>query len=161
MQTNVAFNVNRVLRASNADVWSVLGDFGTEHRWTKSLAHCERNTANVTVGTVRTCTLPRPLMGRTKVSEQLVEYTPLSALTYELDGAAGPFASARSRWSTQERADGTTKLSVEGIFVPQGWFSRHMVWPLAKPMITRLTKQVMSELENYLLARALKVQRVS
>lgn len=161
MQTSVAFNVTRVLRASNDDVWSVLGDFGTEHGWTKSLAYCERNTANVTMGTVRTCTLPRPLMGRTKVSEQLVEYTPLSALTYELDGAAGPFSSARSRWSTQECPEGGTKLTVEGIFMPRGWFSRHMVWPLAKPMIARLTNQVMAELENYLLARAPAGQRVS
>ena len=152
MQAHVTFNVTRVLGASNAAVWSVLGDFGTEHRWTKSLAYCERDTANVSIGTVRTCTLPRPLMGRTKVSERLVEYTPLSALAYQLDGAAGPFASACSRWSTQERMDGTTELSIEGIFGPHNWFSRHMVWPLAKPMIARLTKQVMLELEKYLRA---------
>jgi hypothetical protein len=88
----VAFNVTRVLRASNVSVWKVLGDFGTEHRWTKSLAHCKRDTAGVSVGAVRTCTLPKPLTGRTQVREQLVEYTPLAALTYELDGAAGPFA---------------------------------------------------------------------
>lgn len=36
-----------------------------------------------------------------------------------------------------------------------------MVWPLAKLMIARLTKQVMSELESYLLARAVEEQRVS
>lgn len=150
MQSDVAFILTRVVHASNVDVWSVLGDFGTEHRWTKSLKFCERNTPTVALGTIRTCTLPRPLMGRTKVSEQLIEYAPLSALTYELDGAAGPFASARSRWSTRERPDGTTELSVEGRFVPHNWFSRNVVWPLARPMIKRLTKQVMSELESYL-----------
>lgn len=150
MQPSVAFSVTRVLHASNAAVWNVLGDFGTEHRWTKSLAHCERDTADVSVGTVRTCTLPRPLMGRTKVREQIIEYTPLAAFTYELEGAAGPFASARSRWSTRECDDGRTELSVEGVFVPHSWVSRYLVWPLAKPMITRLTRNVVSELESYL-----------
>jgi hypothetical protein len=153
MQADLSFNVTRVLPVSNLAVWNVLGDFGTEHRWTKSLAHCERDTVGVAIGTVRTCTLPRPLMGRTKVREELVEYVPLSGLTYELEGSAGPFASARSRWSTRERKDGATELSVEGTFIPHGWFSRYVLWPVAKPMITRLTKQVMSELESYLAAR--------
>ena len=151
---HVGFRVTHRLQLSNESVWNVLGDFGTEHQWTKSLAYCERNTSSVAVGTIRTCTLPRALMGRTKVSEQLTEYSPLNALAYELDGAAGPFASARSRWSTSVREDGTTELCVEGHFVPRGSFSRWLVWPLAKPMIRRLTKRVMRELEVYVTARS-------
>jgi hypothetical protein len=151
---HVEFRVTHRLQSSNEAVWNVLGDFGTEHRWTKSLTHCERDTIAVSVGTIRTCTLPRALMGRTKVSEQLTEYTPMAALAYELDGAAGPFASAKSRWSTNVREDGTTELCVEGHFVPRGHFSRWIVWPLAKTMIQRLTKQVMRELESYVTAQS-------
>ena len=66
-QKVVGFRVSHVVGASNDRVWGVLGDFGNEHRWTKSLTHCERDTATVQVGTWRTCVLPRPLMGRTRV----------------------------------------------------------------------------------------------
>jgi hypothetical protein len=88
-------------------------------------------------------------MGRTQVREQLIEYSARAALAYELEGSAGPFANARSRWSTRERADGTTELVVEGRFVPRSWFSRHCVWLLAKPMLERLTRQVLCELDAY------------
>jgi hypothetical protein len=60
-----------------------------------------RFSATVGVGTVRTCALPKPLMGRTHAREQLVEYPPGVALAYDLDGPAGPFASTASRWSTR------------------------------------------------------------
>ena len=89
-------------------------------------------------------------MGRTHVREQLTEYAPNRALAYDLDGAAGPFLHARSRWSTRECEDGSTELLVEGFFVPRNWLSRIVVWPLVKPMIRRLTNRVVSELERYL-----------
>jgi uncharacterized protein YndB with AHSA1/START domain len=147
----VTFSVTRVLQAPTNAVWHVLADFGTEHKWSESLVHCERDTIEVAVGTVRTCTLPRPLMGRTYVREQLTEYEPLSVLAYKLDGAAGPFAAAQSRWTTRSIPNGTTALVVEGKFVPRDWFSSFVVWPLAKPLLRRLTKQVMRELEEYVL----------
>ena len=146
----VSFSVTSVIRASPERVWSVLGDFGTEHRWTRTLAHCERDTQEVRVGTSRSCRLPRPLMGRTTVRETLVEYDPGAALAYVLDGAAGPFASARSRWSLSAAEAGGTLLRVEGRFVPKGWFARHVVWPIARPSLARLTRRVIAELDAHL-----------
>ena len=148
-QKVVGFRVSHVVGASNDRVWGVLGDFGNEHRWTKSLTHCERDTATVQVGTWRTCVLPRPLMGRTRVRERLVEFAHCSALAYELEGGAGPFAKARSRWSTLERSDGTTELTVVGEFVPRGWIG-YAVWPLSKPAVKGLTRRVIGELDSFI-----------
>lgn len=150
----VEFSVSKTVRASNAAVWDVLGDFGTEHRWTQTLTYCERNTPSVGVGTMRTCVLPKPLMGRTSVRETLIEYAPLATLTYELDGPAGPFLKARSRWSSCALSPETTELKVEGMFVPRNWMSRYAVWPAAKPMLRRLTWQVLSEFEAYVVGAA-------
>jgi hypothetical protein len=97
------FEITRPVRAPAGAIWEVLGDFGTEHRWTKSLSHCERDTVAVGVGTVRSCTLPKPLMGRKEVREAITEYTPGVAIAYALEGSAGPFASAASRWSVRPR----------------------------------------------------------
>src|ERR687891_432151 len=94
MPKPLSFTVERRVGASRDAVWEVLGDFGTEHRWTKSLEHCERDTDLVRVGTIRTCTLPKPLMGRTSVREQVTEYEPGQALAYLLEGSAGPVSSA-------------------------------------------------------------------
>lgn len=154
MARTLTFKVTRRIGASGAAVWSVLGDFGREHRWTKSVAHCERDTDIVRVGTARTCTLPKPLMGRTKVREELTEYVPGHSLAYTLDGPAGPFASASSRWQTAAEPDGSTFLTVEGVFTPRNFLTRLVVWPLAKPMIRRLTARVIGELEAFVLAEA-------
>lgn len=143
------FSVTEQVRAPNHAVWALLGDFGNEHRWTRTLSRCERDTAEVRVGTVRTCTLPKPLMGRTHAREELTEFEPGVALAYVLDGPAGPFLTASSRWSTKPEADGTTLVTVEGRFTPRNWLSRFLLWPLAKPMIERLTRSVVRELEAF------------
>ena len=93
MSAVLRFSVTRTMPVPSHLVWFVLGDFGTEHRWTSSVSACQRDTATVGVGTFGPVLLPKPLMGRTHAREQLVEYQPGVALAYELDGPAGPFAS--------------------------------------------------------------------
>ena len=145
-------STTRVIDAPPASVWRVLGDFGTEHRWTRSVSFCERDTPDVRVGTVRSCRLPRPLMGRTEARETLTEYGPERALAYRLDGAAGPFASAASRWTVAPAPEGGTRLRVEGIFEPKHWAARVFAWPLAKPYIRRVMRSVAGELDAYVTA---------
>ena len=99
------------------------------------------------------CTLIKPLMGRTQVREELTEYQPGEALAYALDGPAGPFASAASRWATRRLDDCSTLVTVEGNFTPRNALARFIVWPLAKPMIRRLTGRVLAELEAFLTAQ--------
>lgn len=143
------FSTTHVVAAPPDAVWRVLGDFGTEHRWTKTLSFCERDTPDVRVGTSRTCTLPKPLMGRTRVTETLTEYEPGRSLAYALDGAAGPFARAASRWSLDARDDGRTAVRVEGIFEPKHGAARMLVWPLAKPYLVRVARGVVRELDDH------------
>lgn len=69
MPTQLRFAASRSVRAPVEAIWQVLGDFGTEHRWSKQVNHCARDTEAVRVGTVRTCTRPKALMGRTEVRE--------------------------------------------------------------------------------------------
>jgi hypothetical protein len=152
MGNSLHFGVTRRLHAPSHEVWRVLADFGTEHRRTKSLSHCERDTAEVSVGTARICTLPKPLMGRTEVRETLTEFEPGRVLAYVLDGSAGPFASASSRWSTSPSSENTTAVTVEGRFEPKKRLGRVLVWPLAKPMLRRLTRRIIGELEEYVTA---------
>jgi hypothetical protein len=149
-QELVGFTVAHEVRASAEAVWAVLGDFGTEHRWTRTLVHCSRDTRDVAVGSRRKCVLPKPLMGRTEVSETLSEFEPGVALAYDLEGPAGPFASASSRWSTQTGSDGSsTIVCVEGRFQPRNWLARFVLWPIAKPMVRRLTRRVLCELDAF------------
>jgi hypothetical protein len=148
------FAVSRTVRAPNAAVWRVLGDFGTEHLWTTSVSECRRNTESARVGTVRTCRLPKPLMGHTHAVEHLTEYAPGVALAYALEGPAGPFSSASSRWSTKPVADHATTVTVEGRFAPRNRWVRFVVWPLATLMLRRLTRRVIGELETFVVAQS-------
>jgi hypothetical protein len=148
------FSVTRTMPVPSHQVWLVLGDFGTEHRWTRSVSACQRDTATVGVGTVRTCALPKPLMGRTHAREQLIEYQPGVALAYELDGPAGPFASAASRWSTRAISRSSTVVTVEGRFEARNVLARMLVWPIAKPFLRRLTFGVLGDLEEFVLLQS-------
>lgn len=145
------FATTRILRASNADVWRVLGDFGNEHAWARDLERCERDTPDVRVGTTRTCELAKPLMGVKRAVETLTEYEPGHALAYRLHGSAGPFADAQSRWSTAP-AHGGTAVTIEGRFTPKSWASRYVVWPLARRFIVRVSQRTLRELEAHLTA---------
>lgn len=159
MKRSLRFAVTRVIAAPNDAVWRVLGDFGAEHRWTKTLSHCTRDTTDVRVGTVRNCRLRRSLMGRTEVRETLTEFEPGRALAYSLEGAAGPFASASSRWTTSPSSNHATAVTVEGTFEPKTRAVRVLVWPFAKPMLQRVTKRVLRELEAYVLPGGPPVRR--
>lgn len=144
------FSVTHVIHAPNEAVWRVLGDFGREHRWTRTVAGCTRDTVDVRVGTVRSCRLPRPLMGRSEVREALTEFEPGRALAYALDGTAGPFAFASSRWSTKPASTHATAVTVEGRFEPKNGSVRFLVWPFARPMLRRITRGVLRELDGFL-----------
>lgn len=146
----LTIQATRSVVVPNDAVWRVLGDFGTEHRWSRTLSKCERDTPDVRVGTTRVCTLPRPVMGRTEARERLVEFDPGRALAYVLDGSAGPFSSAGSRWSTRVDAAGRTEITVEGRFEPKNALVKILVWPLARLYVRRLIRRTLVELEAFL-----------
>jgi ribosome-associated toxin RatA of RatAB toxin-antitoxin module len=89
-------------------------------------------------------------MGRTEVREGLTEFEPGKALAYSLEGPAGPFAFASSRWSTRPATDRTTAVTIQGRFEAKNAAVRILIWPLIKPMLRRVTKRVLRELEAYL-----------
>lgn len=151
---SLQLSTTRIVGVSNEAVWRVLGDFGTEHRWTRTLTSCERDTATVGVGTVRVCKLSRPLMGRTEAREMLTEFDSERVLAYRLDGPAGPFATAASRWSTRREAPNSTAITVRGDFEAQNWATLYFVWPLARIMIRGVMARVLGELEDYLTTQA-------
>jgi hypothetical protein len=150
MEASLRFAVTHVVPAGNEDVWRVLGDFGREHHWTKTLSWCTRDTSDVRVGTVRTCRLPRPLMCRTEVREALTEFDPGRSFAYALEGSAGPFATASSRWSTSATHTTATAVTVEGTFTPRNSAIPVVVWPFVRPMLRRTTRRLLSELEQHL-----------
>jgi uncharacterized protein YndB with AHSA1/START domain len=151
--SDLRFSISRAVDAPAADVWRVLCDFGSEHRWVRNLERCELDTPTVRVGSFRTCRLARPLMGRTEVREEVTEFEPGAALAYRLEGPAGPFEKASSRWSTRAGEGGSTVVTIEGRFAASGWLTRFLVWPLARTMLSRMTRQVIGELENFVIAQ--------
>jgi hypothetical protein len=92
-------------------------------------------------------------MSRSFVREELTEYQPGSALAYRLEGSAGPFASAASRWSLYSGDDGGTHVRVEGFFTVASPLATILVWPIVKPMLQRITRRVIDELAAFVTAR--------
>src|SRR5260370_36765671 len=108
----------RLIRAPIDRVWSVVGDFGHEDCWARNIRRSSRDTSEVGVGTIRTLTLARPLMGRDRVEEVIIAVEPGKLLAYRLRGGAGPFASAESHWRLRAE-DGGTLGAVEGRIAPR------------------------------------------
>lgn len=150
MRPSLSFSTTKVIRALNESVWRVIGDFGNEHVWYADMKRCTRDTSDVRVGTTRTCELTKPVMGVTEAVETLTEYDAGKVLAYRLHGAAGPFAAAQSRWTTTPLPDGSTSLTIEGRFEPKNAAVRWLLWPLARPMVARLARRTIVQLERHL-----------
>lgn len=144
----LTFSASREVQATRDAVWAVIGDFGNEHRWTKTLSSCSRDTPTVRVGTVRHCLLPEPLMGRKEVFETLIELHPGKSLGYTLDGTAGPFAQSAGRWTVAPAGPDRTIVTVEGRFLPRH-FGVRLLWPLLGPMLGRMSRRIVGELETF------------
>lgn len=148
----IEISARRTLRADPALVWSILGDFGTEHRWASQLRHCRRNTNTVRVGTVRSCTLAKPLMGRSTVDEELVDFEPGRALSYKLRGGAGPFRSAEGRWTVRPGRGGTF-VEVSGRFEPRSAVIGFIFGGLARAAARRAARRALDDLATFVETR--------
>jgi uncharacterized protein YndB with AHSA1/START domain len=138
----------RLIRAPIDRVWSVVGDFGHEDRWARNIRQSSRDTSEVGVGTIRTLTLARPLMGRNRVEEAIIAVEPSQLLAYQLRGGAGPFASAESHWRLQTE-DGGTLVAVEGRFVPRNALLGFLVGGVATAAVRRTLDGTLHELAAY------------
>lgn len=138
----------RVIRADLAIVWSILGDFGTEHRWASQLKQCRRSTDWVRVGTVRSCTHAKPIMGRSAIEEELTEFEPGRALTYRLRGGAGPFRSAEGRWRVSPVKNGTL-VEVSGRFQPHTALVKVLPGGLARASARRAAHRALDDFARY------------
>jgi len=148
--TPITICERQTIPAAADTVWAVLGDFGTEHRWSRQLAACDRDHATVTVGTVRSCRLARPLLGRRQVAEQLTDYQPGSTLAYQLRGSAGAFRSAEGRW-TLRAAQGGTVVEVSGRFQPRSPLVGLVLGPLARRTAVRAARRALADLTAFVL----------
>ncbi len=131
-------------------VWAVLGDFGSEHRWSSQLARCGRDADIVAVGTVRTCRLARPLLGRRQVTERVTDYQPGRTLAYQLGGGAGPFRTAGGRWSLCPDGRGCTVIEVTGSFQPRSQLAGRLAGPLARRIAARAARRALTDLTTHL-----------
>lgn len=151
----VTFTVRREVLVSSRRLWEVLGDFGAEHRCASNIAVCRRDTEHVGVGTVRSCILTRPLMGRASVAEELVEYAPGRTLAYRLHGGAGPFRSAEGRWTIRAGAPNrsadreTTYVEVSGHLVPRGPLTGLLLSGPARALARRAARASLADLAAY------------
>jgi D-proline reductase (dithiol) PrdB len=102
----------------------------------------------VGVGTVRTLTLARPLIGRNRVEEVIVAVEPGQLLAYRLRGGAGPFASAESHWRLQAEDDGTLVI-IEGRFTLRNALLMLLVCGIAKAAVGRALDGTLRELAAY------------
>lgn len=130
-------------------VWRVLGDFGNDHQWNRSVSLCTRDTPDVRVGTTRTCHLPKPVMGRTEARETITEITPGRSLAYELDGPAGPFRKAGSAWQAMPNGPDGTTIIVEGRFEPKNKLVGIVLGPLVRLAVRRIIRQALREFEAF------------
>jgi uncharacterized protein YndB with AHSA1/START domain len=126
-------------------VWSVVGDFGHEDRWTRNIQQSSRDTPDVRVGTVRTLVLAKALMGRDRVEEVVIAVEPGRLLAYRLRGSAGPFAVAESYWRLREDGDGTV-VEIEGRFVPRSALIGVLIGGAAMAAVRRTLDGTLREL---------------
>lgn len=136
------------VRAPPERVWSVVGDFGNEHRWARLIRSSQRDRPDVEIGTVRRCELAKPLMGRTHVEEELVAIEPGSALAYRLRGALGPFAEVENRWRIRADGEGTL-VETQARLTPRHALVGIVLAPLVLAYLRYALRDAMREFATY------------
>jgi uncharacterized protein YndB with AHSA1/START domain len=153
MPRSLRVSRQRFINAQSARVWAVVGDFGHEDRFARNIRSSSRDTADVRVGTVRTLTLAKPLMGRDRVEEVVIALDPGQMLVYQLRGSAGPFATAESHWHLREDGKGTI-VEVEGRFMPRNAVLGFLIGGAASAAVRRALDESLREVAAFVEAES-------
>ncbi len=100
---------SRTIAADAQAVWDVLADFGSVSSWAGNLDHSciLRTGADGPVGTTR-----RVQAGRVALVERIVEFEPVTNLTYDIEGLPARLGRCSGRWSLRSEPDGSTTVTL-------------------------------------------------
>lgn len=147
------------IHAAPEDMWRVIGEqWGDVHRILPSLSGSRLLTPGVGEGSVRECTLAKPVMGLDSVVEELVLWDPPRRLAYRVRSPPWPMCRLENRWTVEPGGGGdevcrdrqgdeargtgqaghaTTRRTLEPSVQGRrglGWLARFAVWKASRDL---------------------------
>ncbi len=99
---------SRTIAADLQAVWDVLADFGSISSWADNIDHsCILVQGNEPVGTTR-----RVQIGRNALVETIIDFDPLRAIAYDIDGLPKRVRRFNNRWGLRPTGNGATIVTL-------------------------------------------------
>ncbi|HYO05138.1 MAG TPA: SRPBCC family protein [Mycobacterium sp.] len=123
---------SRTITAPPQAIWDVLADFGSLSSWADNVDHsCILNQGphGGAVGTTR-----RVQIGRNVLVERITEFTPRTALAYDVEGLPGRLRSVVNRWTLRSTGDATEVTLTSRVEIGTGPVARAAEWVVCRGM---------------------------
>lgn len=92
-------------------VWAQLADFGSLASWAPNVDHsCLLQHGDGPIGTTR-----RVQVGRDTLVERITEFSPLTALAYDIEGLPTRLRRVSNRWTLSSTGNGRTTITLTSV----------------------------------------------
>ncbi len=148
-------DVSVSVEAPKEAAWALLADYGNPHHYVSGIVSAHLTTEQASgVGTTRYCELPRLMMMKQYIVEEISAWDEGKSFTYIITDTTAPIADASVEWSV----DGDDKRSViraRVLYRPKGLMGRLML-PILRKQFANQMKTGLADIKRHLEAPAVR-----
>lgn len=146
-------DVSVAVAASKEAAWAVLADYGNVHAYVRGILDAYLTTEQVSgVGMTRYCALPRMMMMKQYIVEEITAWDEGRSFTYIITDAAAPITDASVAWSV-EGDDRRSRIRARVSYRPKGLMGRLMA-PMMRKQFPKQMNAALADLKKHLEAHA-------
>lgn len=146
-------DVSVAVAASKEAAWAVLADYGNVHAYVRGILDAYLTTEQVSgVGMTRYCALPRMMMMKQYIVEEITAWDEGRSITYIITDAAAPITDASVAWSV-EGDDRRSRIRARVSYRPKGLMGRLMA-PMMRKQFPKQMNAALADLKKHLEAHA-------
>ena len=146
-------DVSVSIQASKQAAWALLADYGNPHTYVGGIVDAYLTTEQTSgVGTTRYCALPRMMMMKQYIVEEISAWEEGKSFSYVITDATAPIADAKVDWSV-EGDDRRSVIRAVVSYRSKGLMGRMMLPKMRKQFAVQM-KQALADMKHHLEAPA-------
>lgn len=148
-------DVSVAIAAPKEAAWAVLADYGNVHTYVRGILNAYLTTEQASgVGMTRYCALPRMMMMKQYIVEEITAWDEGRSFTYIITDAAAPITDAWVAWSV-EGDDRRSKIRARVSYRPKGVMGRLML-PMMRKQFPKQMNAALTDMKQHLEARVIR-----
>ncbi len=148
-------DVSVAIAAPKEAAWAVLADYGNVHAYVRGIRDAYLTTEQASgVGMTRYCALPRMMMMKQYIVEEISAWDEGKSFTYVVTDTTAPIADGSLEWSV-DGDDRRCVIRARGTYRPKGLMGRLML-PMLRKQFASQMKAGLADIKRHLEAPAVR-----